>query len=223
MSVEPELSSQQLLWEYLRPYSIPMGFPRHSIIYAPAQPATTFYLVQHGQVSLQLLAANGRVLTLQLVEAGQLFGHAALTSNQQYDTVAEALRPVQVLAIPRTELELALDQHPVLSLHLLHVIGDYRLMIGRRLDEVAFKSVSARLASLLLEMAGAVAGAVADEEGPLQLPRRTHQQLAEMVNAYRETVTKVMNQFRAADLLAIDRSSITLLDPSALREVAQGC
>lgn len=223
MIAPEEPSVYQRLWEYLAPYSTPVVFHRRSIIYTPAQPATTLYLVQNGQVSLQLLATNGRVLTLQLVEAGQLFGHPALTTNQHYDTMAEALRPVQALAVTHTQIDRALVEQPGLSLALLDAIGEYRLMISRRLDEVAFKSVSARLASLLLEMAGTVAGAVADEEGPLQLPRRTHQQLAEMVNAYRETVTKVMSQFRAADLLAIDRSSITLLNPSALREVAQGC
>jgi CRP-like cAMP-binding protein len=54
------------------------------------------------------------------------------------------------------------------------------------------------------------------------VPRRTHQQLAEMINAYRETVTKVINQFRDARLLDIDRSGITLLNPSRLRELSQG-
>jgi CRP-like cAMP-binding protein len=92
------------------------------------------------------------------------------------------------------------------------------LRVSRRLDEVAFKSVSARLASLLLDMADAAS------EGQLQLrlPRRTHQQLADMINSYRETVTKVINQFRAANLLDIDQTGITLLNLSRLRELAQG-
>ncbi len=34
-----------------------------------------------------------------------------------------------------------------------------------------------------------------------------------MINAYRETVTKVINQFRDARLLDIDHSGITLLNP----------
>jgi CRP-like cAMP-binding protein len=57
---------------------------------------------------------------------------------------------------------------------------------------------------------------------PARLPRRSHRQLAEMVNAYRETVTKIINQFRAARLLEIDQASITLLNRSRLEELAQG-
>jgi hypothetical protein len=43
-----------------------------------------------------------------------------------------------------------------------------------------------------------------------------------MINAYRETVTKVINQFRAARLLEIDRSTITLVNMRGLEELAQG-
>ncbi|MEO7909836.1 MAG: helix-turn-helix domain-containing protein, partial [Roseiflexaceae bacterium] len=77
--------------------------------------------------------------------------------------------------------------------------------------------VPARLASLLLDMAKS-------HDGPQssRLPRRSHRQLAEMINAYRETVTKVINQFRAARLLEIDRSFITLVNPRGLEELAQG-
>jgi DNA-binding transcriptional regulator YhcF (GntR family) len=53
------------------------------------------------------------------------------------------------------------------------------------------------------------------------VPRHSHRQLAEMINAYRETVTKVINQFRDARLLEIDRSSITLVNVRRLEELAQ--
>jgi hypothetical protein len=42
-----------------------------------------------------------------------------------------------------------------------------------------------------------------------------------MTNAYRETVTKVIKKFRTDRLVDIDRSGITLLNTSRLRELAQ--
>lgn len=214
--------AQQRLWEQLELHGTILSFQRDSLIYTPNQPARMLYLLESGQVSLQIISSHGRVLTLQVIEPGTIFGHSALTSEQTYDTFAEVVRPARVIAVPRESVMQTLLAQPALGLTLLETMGRHRLNVSRRLDEVAFKSVPARLASLLLEMAGAVAEAVAEDQ-ELQLPRRTHQQLAEMINAYRETVTKVMNQFRAADLLAIDRSSITLLNPSGLRAVAQGC
>jgi len=197
------------------------SFRRHNFIYTPSQPAQSFYLLQSGQVSLQMLSAGGRVLTLWVVEAGQVFGHSVLAGSRTYDTFAEAIKPAGVVAVPRESVLQALASQPALGLALIEELGQHRLTVSRRLNEVAFKSVPARLASLLLDMADA--GDVQQIEGQQsRLPHRTHQQLAEMINAYRETVTKVINQFRAADLLDIDRSGITLRNLARLREVAQG-
>lgn len=205
------------LWERLEPYGALHSFRRHGFVYTPSQPALSLYLLRTGQVNLQMLSTGGRVLTLKVIEPGQIFGHTVLTSDKNYDTFAEAVKSSRALAVPRAALLTVMQEHPALSMALIESFGQHCLTVSRRLEEVAFKSVPARLASLLLDMANETAGGQ-----PSRLPRRTHQQLAEMINAYRETVTKVINQFRAAHLLDIDRSGITLLNPSRLRELAQG-
>lgn len=207
---------QQQVWNHLAPYATTITARRQSLIYTPHHAASTFYLLQAGQVGLHYLSTSGRTLTLQVVEPGQFFGHSSLMSGPTYDTFAEVIRNARVLALQRDQLLEIISEMPDLGVMLLEIVGKYRLAVSRRLDEVAFKSVPARLASLLLDMAGAIS-----EGQPPQLPHRTHQQLADMINAYRETVTKVINQFRAAQLLDIDRSGITLLNLSGLRELAQ--
>jgi CRP-like cAMP-binding protein len=190
---------------------------RGTIIYAPDQPAQELLLLRGGQVALYLLSPEGRTLTLRVVEPGQLFGHVAIGDGGAYDTYAEALAPIHFSRIPRDEALSLVEHDGPLALLLLEDLGRHSLAISRRLDEVAFKSVPARLASVLLDLA--------QPEGSAQtarLPRRSHRQLAEMINAYRETVTKVIKQFRAARLLEIDRSTITLLNRPRLEELAQG-
>lgn len=215
-SAEQQFGQYHKLWEQLMPRSIIAIFRRHSFIYTPSQPPRSLYLLQSGQISLQLLSSSGRVLTLKVIEPGQIFGHIVLTGSATYDTFAEAVKTSCVIEAPREALHQALLQQADLRLAMIEALGQYQMMVSRRLEEVAFKSVPARLASLLLDMADS-----ADGHQRSRLPRRTHQQLAEMINAYRETVTKVINQFRAARLLDIDHSGITLLNPSRLRELAQ--
>ncbi|NJP04696.1 MAG: Crp/Fnr family transcriptional regulator [Chloroflexaceae bacterium] len=210
-------SEQDEDWQHLASYGVERVFHHDCLIYTPNQSADTLYLLQSGQVSLYLLSSGGRVLTLQVVDAGQLFGHSVLAQSQMYDTFAEAVKAVQVVAVNREAMIAALEDRPQMALTLIETLGQYRLRVSRRLDEVAFKSVPARLASLLLDMAASYA-----DGQPSRLPHRTHQQLADMINAYRETVTKVINQFRAAHILDIDRSGITLLNLNRLRELAQG-
>jgi CRP/FNR family transcriptional regulator, cyclic AMP receptor protein len=190
---------------------------RGTIIYSPDQPGQDLLLLRDGQVALYLLSPEGRTLTLRVVEPGQLFGHVAIGDGGAYDTFAEALTPTRFSRISRDEALSLVERDGPLALLLLEDLGRHSLAISRRLDEVAFKSVPARLASVLLDLA--------QLEGSAQtarLPRRSHRQLAEMINAYRETVTKVIKQFRAARLLEIDRSTITLLNRPRLEELAQG-
>ncbi|MGQ9828596.1 MAG: Crp/Fnr family transcriptional regulator [Roseiflexus sp.] len=189
---------------------------RGTLIYTPDHVADHLYVLQSGAVNLHLRPDEGRALTLRIVEAGQLFGHAGASDDAHYDTFAQAVTPVCYVGIPRSELACLLARVPELGIALVEDMAQHRAVVSRRLDEVAFKSVPARLASLLLDLARRHGGPQA-----ASVPRHSHRQLAEMINAYRETVTKVINQFRDARLLEIDRSSITLVNVRRLEELAQ--
>ncbi len=219
MAAAEDESAQQRLAATLEHLGASQSFRRHSYVYTQGQPAHALYMLNSGQVSLQIHSPEGRILTVKTVEAGQIFGHSALDGGEQYDTFAQALQPVRLVAVPKATVLEAVTTTPGLGAALIDMLGQHRLTVGRRLDEVAFKSVPARLASVLLEMS--VEQEPAGPRPQQRVARRTHQQLAEMVNAYRETVTKIINQFRDARLLDVDRSGITLLNPSRLRELSQ--
>jgi CRP-like cAMP-binding protein len=204
------------LWEQLRVHGADKFFARNTLIYTPDEFAESLYLLQSGQVNLYMISTGGRILTLQVLEQNHLFGHSVLAGNPTYDTFAETITPVRATVISREGVLRALHDNPALGLVLVEIVEQYLLAASRRLDELAFKSVPARLASVLLDMADATASG----QTP-RLPRRTHQQLADMTNAYRATVTKVIKQFRSDRLLDIDRSGITLLNTSRLRELAR--
>ena len=201
-------------WSELATFGEARSYGRHSRIFGADTPADTLFILGKGEVRLPLRASDGRALTMEVASPGQLFGHMALVSQAHYDTDADAIRPVEAIAIAAEPLRRLLAARPDLSLLLLRELARYRAVASRRLDEVAFKSVPARLASLLLHMGD-------DTPASGRLPRRTHQQLAEMINAYRETVTKVINQFRDARLLDVDSTGIRLLNVSQLRKLAQ--
>jgi CRP-like cAMP-binding protein len=192
------------------------SYTRDSTIYTPEDAADRLFLVESGQVSLHLRSPEGRPLTLRVVEPGAIFGHVAVGDGGQYDSFAEALVASRLLQVPAHDVPGVLVRDPALGVALLADVAQHRAIVSERIDDVSFKSVPARLASLLLEMAQRQGGPHAD-----YIPRHSHRQLAEMINAYRETVTKVINQFRDARLLEIERTTITLLNLRRLEELAQ--
>jgi len=186
------------------------------VIYTPDQPAHDLFLVASGQVGLYLRSPEGRPLTLRVVEAGQLLGHVALSESDTYDSYAEVGSDAELYRIPAAEVGALVEAEPALGLALVEDLVRHRANVSQRLDEVAFKSVPARLASVLLDLAHRHGGTHTG-----RVPRHSHRQLAEMINAYRETVTKVLNQFRDARLLEIERHTIMLLNLRRLEELAQ--
>jgi CRP-like cAMP-binding protein len=64
------------------------------------------------------------------------------------------------------------------------------------------------LAALLLELAG-------DE--PYSVVRATHQELADMLGTWRETISKTLQDFRRRGLVASGRRQLTLLDSEGLQ------
>lgn len=189
---------------------------RGSLLYTPQHLADSIFVLKSGTINLYLRSTEGRALTLRIVEGGQLFGHVGVSDETHYDTFAEAASTATLVRIAREDVPALMTKAPELGVALLDDMARHRAVVSRRLDEVAFKSVPARLASLLLDLAQRHGGPQA-----ANVPRHSHRQLAEMINAYRETVTKVINQFRDARLLEIDRSGITLVNVRRLEELAQ--
>jgi CRP-like cAMP-binding protein len=203
-------------WEELERRGILRRFVKGGMIYAPDEPASELYVVKDGRVALNLISSEGRTLTVQVAKPGDVFGHAALLTDGTYDTFAQALNPTSVAAVRRDELESLMAERPALALGLMDDLGRHSQTLSRCLQNVAFKSVPARLATLLLDLAQS-----GSREEPTSAGRWTHQELADMINAYRETTTKVLNQFRAAKLIDVDRRGVRLLDVTRLQEVAQ--
>jgi CRP/FNR family transcriptional regulator, cyclic AMP receptor protein len=81
-----------------------------------------------------------------------------------------------------------------------------------RLEDMAFKGIPARLASLLLRLGA--------ERGSNDIVGMTHQDLAETIGTYRETATQVLNDMKSQGLIEIGRKRITILDYERLSALA---
>lgn len=187
------------------------------LIYSPEERSEALFLLKRGRVRLYRLSPEGKTLTTAILEPFSLFGETALIGQGMEDSFAEALEDCEIYVLNRREVQDLLLADPRVARRLLELVGRRLTDTERRLAEFAFKSVPQRLASLLLQLAQGVAG---PPEGPLALPvRYTHQQLADMIGTYRETVTKLLNDFRQRGLIRIERGRIFILDPKALEEI----
>lgn len=186
---------------------------RGRTIYSQAEPGEVLFVLKKGRVQVYRLTPEGRKLTLATLGPGTIFGEMSLIGQHMYSTYAEAVDDVTLCVMSRADLERVLISKPHVALRLLEVLGARMQEMESRLEGIAYRGVPARLARLLLDLAG--------DTGP-SIAGFGHLQLAEMIGATRETVTKTLDEFREAGWVELGRRQVTILDPDRLREVAEG-
>jgi CRP-like cAMP-binding protein len=170
------------------------------------------FLLKKGRVQLYRISPDGKKLILDTLEAGAVFGEMSLIGQRMYHTFAEALESCLICVMSRADLErLALDK-PKVAVRMLETVGRRLVEAEARLEDMAFKTVPARLASLFVRYH--------DAHGNL-IEGMTHQELADNVGTYRETTTQILNDFKRRGLIDTGRKRIALLDIEGLRAVAE--
>jgi CRP/FNR family cyclic AMP-dependent transcriptional regulator len=187
--------------------------PRGRIFYQPEDVSEVLFLIKQGRVQLYRISPEGKKLVIATLGTGTLFGEMALLGQQMHNAFAEAMDDCVILVMSRTDLERLILSKPILGQRMLE-ITDRRLSDAEsRLEDMAFKGIPARLASLLLRLAA--------ERNAQEIVGLTHQDLAETIGTYRETATQVLNDMKLAGLIEIGRKRIAILDRARLLELAQ--
>lgn len=183
------------------------------IFYMPEDSGEVLFLLKKGRVQLYRLSPAGKKLVVATLGPGAIFGEMSLVGQGMHNTFAESIDECMLCVMSRADVERLMREKPKVALRIVEAIGQRLTHMERRLEEIAFKSIPARLASLLLRLA--------HEQGGDQVQGYTHQDLGEMLGTYRETVTQTLNEFKSDGLIEIGRKKIILRDPSRLEELAE--
>lgn len=194
-------------------------YPAGHIFYAPEDYGDRLLILRRGRVRIYKLSPEGRALTLLVLQPRAIFGEMMLVDEWVQDSFAEAMAECEVGALGRIDLRQLLGAYPAVALRFMEVMSQRLRALERKLADVAFKSVPQRLAAVLLNLAALEPERPAPNEPPAVV-RYTHQQLAEMIGSYRETVTKAIGEFREAGLIRVEEDAIHLTAMAKLQELA---
>ncbi|MDW8016801.1 MAG: Crp/Fnr family transcriptional regulator [Thermus sp.] len=162
----------------------PLRVRRGAPLYALGDPVDGLYLVREGFLWLEgPRSPTGEAATLGVVGPGGLLGEEALVGEARRTAGASALTYAELLFAPKGELKALRDRFPEVEAWLLKGIYARLKAAEERLWEVRHLSVGQRLARLLLRLS---------QGGEVAL---SHQDLAHMVGATRETVTKLLGEW----------------------------
>ena len=192
-------------------------YPRGSIIVAQGDVGEVAFVILKGSVDIVVTAADGRQFQLAELGPADYFGEMALLDDddRHRSATAQASTDTELALIRRTDFLALLDKYPSISRRLLRSVSRRLRLANEKIAGLAFADVARRLAGALLD------SAQRDPEGRL-LVRATHEDLASMTGAARQTVTRVLNTWRRHGALATGREQLLLLDLDTLRAIADG-
>jgi CRP/FNR family cyclic AMP-dependent transcriptional regulator len=175
--------------------------------------ASSLFLVASGRVQLYRTTREGRRYVVATLGQGSMFGEDSLLGVEGPDTYAVALEPCTVWTMPRQQALEISSTDAMFGFGLMQAMGQRVMEAENRLEQMAYSTIASRLAALLLELGA---------NDPDDVVRTTHQELADMLGTWRETVSKTLQDFRRRGWVSSGRRQLRLLDKEALQLEAGG-
>ncbi len=182
-----------------------MQVPAGTVLFDERQPCMGFPFILSGAIRVVKTAANGRSLPLYRVLPGEtcIVTSSCLLGHSDYNARGESEGETTLIFLPRKPFEQLLS-HIAFRDFIFHLFSERIVELMQLIEEVAFRKLDQRLASLLL--------------GKGRLLRATHQQLADELGSVREIVSRLLKSFAERGWVALGREQIEILDPAALRQ-----
>lgn len=188
------------------------------LLYARGDQPEGLYGVLSGRIELQAVSPDGREMIVAVHEAGNWFGEVTLFDGKQrvHDAVADGAS--ELLLIPQADFHRWLKAHPELYPHFMRMLCKKLRMALDYIEDLAFLSLSVRLAKRLLLLQEAYGKAV---DGGSLIDRHLPQDvLARMLSASRQAVSRELKALEAERVIKVAYGKISILDLPALRRAA---
>ncbi len=189
-------------------------YPPGRILYRPGDVSTTLFLLQEGRIEIYNLSTDGRKLVITTLEAGTCFGEMVLTGQEHYTSFAETRKEAIISTIAKDDLAYLLQHHPTITGKFLQIIAQRCVYLEAQLIQATFKTTTARLAVLLLQLAHKQDQQVSVVSG------LSHEELADHLGVYRETVSTALRDLKDAGAIEPGRKHITICNPGLLADLA---
>jgi CRP-like cAMP-binding protein len=181
------------------------------IIFLAGEPSAGLWIVESGTVKVYKLAADGREHILHLLGPGEVFNDIAAIDGLPNPANTAALSAAAVWRVPAAALSEALLKHQALALAAVRALAARVRHLLLQIEDLALRSVTARLARFLLEQG---------ENPSLASPAVTRATIATYLATTPESVSRALRVLEEVGAIRFDRHQIVIVRPSVLRDIA---
>ena len=189
-------------------------YPKGSVILFQGDPGDSLYVLRQGRAKVVLIGEDGREVILGVLEPGAHFGELALIDDQPRSAHVIAMEDSQLLILRREDFRRRVEANPSVAWALLTELSRRLRRADQKIGGLVLLDVPGRISRLLLDLSAESSNGTIDK--PL-----THQTIAQMIGASRETVSRAMKEFQQEGLIRVERRRIAVANRDALEKRAQ--
>ncbi|PYS98288.1 MAG: Crp/Fnr family transcriptional regulator [Acidobacteria bacterium] len=190
------------------------SYQRGSTIFIEGQPSKGVYLLCSGRAKLLTYSEEGKAIILRIADAGEVLGLGAVIAGTPYEKAAHAIDECTVGFVKRKEFIRFLETHHVAALNALRQMSANYQKAHTQICSLGLSAtVGDKLARLLLQWYDRSTIA-----GPARfLQPHTHGEIAEMIATTRETVTRLLKDFRDRGLITLEKGELCIPERMKLK------
>lgn len=198
----PELTSESL--KHIAEHGTVRTYPKNAVLIHEGDQTDSFYVILKGKVKVYASDEDGKEITLNIQGAGKYFGELALIDSAPRSASVMTMEPSKLAVVSRADFEGFLTQNPRIAIELVRSLAQRVRSLTESVKSLALLDVYGRVARTLLDLA-------TEEEGELAVRQRlTHQDIANMVGASREMVSRIMKDLTNGGYIRIEDRRISI-------------
>ena len=181
-------------------------YKRGEVLVEQGQKSNALFILLTGRARVMTSDSRGREVILATLAQGDYLGEMSIIDNEPHSATVRAEVQTDVLMLGRAEFARCLTENASMSLVVMRGLVKRLRHADRKIESLALLDVYGRVAHALLDFA------VADAQGQLLIKEKiSRQDLAKMVGASREMVSRVMKDLEERGFIEALPNGATLL------------
>lgn len=194
-------------------------YAKGAILFREGEEPAGIYVIAEGQAKLSVNSRKGKTLALGFFGAGSVLGLAATILGRTHITTAEITKPTKIVFVSRRNLVEKLQSDLGAACQAARLVSESCYFLVTKMAAVQLSDSSGqKLAKCLLGFAAGDASSAGRLPISLELSQEA---LAEMVGLSRETVSRLLAQFKKSGILDWKRAGLLIRDQRALERLAE--
>lgn len=190
--------------DFIASHGVIKAFPKYSIVLTEGDESDFICVILEGLVKVYASDENGKEVILNIQGPGEYFGELALIDKVPRSASVMTIKPSRLVFVSRSDFEACLTENPALALKLIRALTKRVRSLTEIVKNLALQDVYGRITRILPKLAE-------EKDGLLVIDQRlTHQDIANMVGASREMVSRILKDLNTGGYIQIKNKIITI-------------